>query len=56
MDSWRIIDVGINMGRKDLMKHGFMKDYCYCTNDGIEFQVHNIEEMVCNIERYDNDD
>jgi hypothetical protein len=21
MDSWMIIDVGINMGRKDLMKH-----------------------------------
>jgi hypothetical protein len=26
------------------------------TNDDIEFQVHNIEEMVRNIERYDDDD
>jgi hypothetical protein len=26
------------------------------TDDDIEFQVHNIEEMVCNVERYDNDD
>jgi hypothetical protein len=26
------------------------------TNDDIEFQVYNIEEMVCNIERHDDDD
>jgi hypothetical protein len=26
------------------------------TNDDIEFQVHNIEKMVRNIERHDNDD
>jgi hypothetical protein len=26
------------------------------TDDDIEFQVHNIEEMVCNVERHDNDD
>jgi hypothetical protein len=26
------------------------------TDDDIEFQVHNIEEMVRNIKRYDNDD
>jgi hypothetical protein len=26
------------------------------TNDDIEFQVHNIEEMVCNVERHGNDD
>jgi hypothetical protein len=26
------------------------------TDDNIEFQVHNIEEMVCNIERHDDDD
>jgi hypothetical protein len=26
------------------------------TDDNIEFQVHNIDEMVCNIERHDNDD
>jgi hypothetical protein len=25
------------------------------TNDDIKFQVHNIEEMVCNIERHDDD-
>jgi hypothetical protein len=26
------------------------------TNDDIKFQVHNIEEMVCNVERHGNDD
>jgi hypothetical protein len=26
------------------------------TDDDIEFQVRNIEEMVCNIERYEDDD
>jgi hypothetical protein len=26
------------------------------TDDDIEFQVHNIEEMVSNVERHDNDD
>jgi hypothetical protein len=26
------------------------------TDDDIEFQVHNIEEMICNIERHDDDD
>jgi hypothetical protein len=26
------------------------------TNDDIQFQMHNIEEMVRNIERYDDDD
>jgi hypothetical protein len=26
------------------------------TNDDIEFQVHNIEEMVCNVKRHGNDD
>jgi hypothetical protein len=26
------------------------------TDDDIEFQVHNIEEMVCNVERHDGDD
>jgi hypothetical protein len=26
------------------------------TDDGIEFQVHNIEEIVCNVERHDDDD
>jgi hypothetical protein len=26
------------------------------TDDNIEFQVHNIDEMVYNIERYDDDD
>jgi hypothetical protein len=26
------------------------------TDDDIEFQVRNIEEMVCNIERHDDDD
>jgi hypothetical protein len=26
------------------------------TDDDIEFQVHNIEEMVCNIERHGDDD
>jgi hypothetical protein len=26
------------------------------TDDNIEFQVHNIEEMVCNIERHGDDD
>jgi hypothetical protein len=25
------------------------------TDDDIEFQVHNIEEMVCNVERHDDD-
>jgi hypothetical protein len=26
------------------------------TDDNIEFQVHNIEEMVCNVERHGDDD
>jgi hypothetical protein len=26
------------------------------TDDDIEFQVHNIEEMVCIVERHDDDD
>jgi hypothetical protein len=26
------------------------------TDDDIEFQVHNIEEMVCNVERHGDDD
>jgi hypothetical protein len=26
------------------------------TDDDIEFQVHNIEEMICNIERHGDDD
>jgi hypothetical protein len=26
------------------------------TNDDIKFQVRNIEEMVCNVERHGNDD
>jgi hypothetical protein len=26
------------------------------TDDDIKFQVHNIEEMVCNVERHDDDD
>jgi hypothetical protein len=26
------------------------------TNDDIEFQAHNIEEMVCNVERHGDDD
>jgi hypothetical protein len=26
------------------------------TDDDIEFQVHNIEEMVCNIKRHGDDD
>jgi hypothetical protein len=25
------------------------------TDDDIEFQVHNIDEMVCNVERHDDD-
>jgi hypothetical protein len=31
-------------------------DILWFTDDGIEFQVHNIEEMVCNIERHGDDD
>jgi hypothetical protein len=31
-------------------------DILVFTNDDIEFQVHNIEKMVRNIERHDNDD
>jgi hypothetical protein len=26
------------------------------TDDDIKFHVHNIEEMVCNVERHDDDD
>jgi hypothetical protein len=26
------------------------------TDDNIEFEVHNIEEMVCNVERHGDDD
>jgi hypothetical protein len=26
------------------------------TDDNIEFQVHNIEEMICNVERHGDDD
>jgi hypothetical protein len=31
-------------------------DILVFTDDNIEFQVHNIDEMVCNVERYDDDD
>jgi hypothetical protein len=31
-------------------------DILRLTDDDIEFQVHNIEEMVCNIERHIDDD
>jgi hypothetical protein len=31
-------------------------DILWFTDDDLEFQVHNIEEMVCNIERHDDDD
>jgi hypothetical protein len=77
MDSWRIIDVGINMGRKDLMKqrweihiwkgrstdkhgeedhnNGNESDILGFTDDDIEFQVHNIKEMVRNVERHSDD-
>jgi hypothetical protein len=75
MDSWMIIDVGINMGRMDLAKMSDSQlerevptgveedhddvnkaDILGFTDDAIEFQVHNIEEMVRNIERHDDDD
>jgi hypothetical protein len=31
-------------------------DILVFTDDNIEFQVHNIEEMVCNVERHGDDD
>jgi hypothetical protein len=76
MDSWMIIDVGINRGgglneaemrdshlEREVLT-GVEKDHddmnkidiLGFTNDGIEFQVHNIEEMVRNVERHDDDD
>jgi hypothetical protein len=78
MDSWRIIDVGINMGgggelNKANMRDSHMErevptgveedyndmnetDILGFTDDNIEFEVHNIEEMVCNVERHGDDD
>jgi hypothetical protein len=32
------------------------EDMLSFTDDDIEFQVHNIKEMICNAERHDNDD
>jgi hypothetical protein len=31
-------------------------DILWLTNDDIEFQVHNIEEIIRNVERHDDDD
>jgi hypothetical protein len=77
MDSWRIIDVQINMGEKWLneakMRDSYLErevpttveeehddvnetDILGLINDGIEFQVHIREEMVCNVERQCGDD
>jgi hypothetical protein len=77
MNSWRIIDVGINIGEEGLNEVEIIDSYLErevptsveeeeddvneidilgFTDDDIEFQVHNIVEMVWNVDRHGNDD
>jgi hypothetical protein len=48
----REVSSGVEEGHDDVNK----TDILGFTDDDIEFQVHNIEEMVRNVERHDNDD
>jgi hypothetical protein len=48
----REVSTGVEEGHDDVNK----TDILGFTDVDIEFQVHNIEEMVRNAERHDNDD
>jgi hypothetical protein len=48
----RDVPTGVEEDHDDVNKTNILR----FTDDNIEFQVHNIEEMVCNIKRHDNDD
>jgi hypothetical protein len=54
MDSYqeREVPTGVEEDHDDVNE----ADILGFTDDNIEFQVHNIEEMVCNIERHGDDD
>jgi hypothetical protein len=49
----REVPTGVNEDHDDDANEG---DILGLTDDDIEFQVHNIEEMVHNVERYGDDD
>jgi hypothetical protein len=48
----RDVPTGVEEDHDDVNKTNILR----FTDDDIEFQVHNIEEMVCNIKRHDDDD
>jgi hypothetical protein len=48
----REVPTGVKEEQDDVNK----ADILGLTDDDVEFQVHNIEEMVHNVERHDNDD
>jgi hypothetical protein len=48
----REVSTGVEEGHDDVNK----TDILGFTDVDIEFQVHNIEEMVRNVKRHDNDD
>jgi hypothetical protein len=48
----REVHIGVEEDHDDVNE----ADILGFTYDDIEFQVHNIEEMVCNVERHGNDD
>jgi hypothetical protein len=49
----REVPTGVEEDRNDDVNE---LDILGFTDDDIEFQVHNIEEMVCNVERHGNGD
>jgi hypothetical protein len=48
----RDVPTGVEEDHDDVNKTNILR----FTDDDIEFQMHNIEEMVCNIKRHDDDD
>jgi hypothetical protein len=48
----REVPIGVEEDHDDVNK----ADILGFTNDDIEFQVHNIEENICNVKRHGNDD
>jgi hypothetical protein len=48
----REVPTGVEEDHDDVNEAGILG----FTDDDIEFQVYNIEEMVCNVERHDDDD
>jgi hypothetical protein len=47
------VPTGVDEDHEDDVNEPYMLGF---TDDDIEFQVHNIEQMVCNVERHGDDD